>query len=93
MTDPLKPHKSEVVAGEIPAFSEMCQWENGTSGREKGSSESDVSQVHIPWNSGFMNFEYLFYDPKELYSQVRIENAASGVLCPCLGETQWSLAY
>lgn len=40
-----------------------------------------------------MNFEYLFYDPKELYSQVRIENAASGVLCPCLGETQWSLAY
>lgn len=28
---------------------------NGTSGRESGSIESGVSQVHISWNSGFLS--------------------------------------
>ena len=33
----------------------MPSKKNGTSGRESGSRESGVSQVHISWNSGFLS--------------------------------------
>ena len=42
---------------------------NGTSGRESGFSESGVSQVHIPWNSGFLSLEPLFYTSPQIVVQ------------------------
>lgn len=57
MTDPLKPYSSEVVAGEVHTFSEMCPVRQMMfQAKESGSSGPGVSQVHIPWNSDCMSF-------------------------------------